>query len=184
MEDWQRERREGVDWEYLMAAMKEKEEARGAHFVSLANLMGQFFSILAKHVIDGLGEEQGGILLKEVVEDFAVQRGKRMASKAAAQGRAPAFKNFMIFTDMDSSKVTSGMTPNIVDGDFHLETRHCDFYEGAKEAGLPEYAYHYCQYIDQAIIRGFNPDIDLEVTQNLSAGDEACYFIYRLKDGE
>jgi predicted hydrocarbon binding protein len=182
MDDLEKERTEGVDWGYLAAATKEREEVGGAYFISLANHMGHFFAIMAKAVIDRLGKEEGSALLKAVVEDFGMRRGRRIAEKVRALGKPLALKNFVLYGDMDSAGVTSGMTPSIEDGDFLLEIKHCEFDQGAKDAGLGEYAYHYCKYIDTVILKGYNPDLKLEVLKNLSAGDDACLFRYRLKD--
>ena len=182
MDDLKKERVERVDWEYLGNAMKEKEEQGDANFLSLANHMGQFFVLMAKAIIDRMGEKEGGELLKSVVEEFAMRRGERIAEKVKSAGKPLAFKNFIVYGDMDSTGVTSGMTPSIEDGDLVLEIKHCEFNQGAKAVGLGEYAYHYCKYIDTALLKGYNPDLKLEVKKNLSAGDDVCLFRYSLKE--
>jgi hypothetical protein len=182
MNDLEKERTEGVDWEYMGGVLKEKEAQGGAHYLSLANHMGQFFALTAKAVIDRMGEKEGGELLKGLVEDFAVRRGGRIAEKVRDAGKPLALKNFIVYGDMDSTGVTSGMTPNIEEGDLILEVKHCEFNQGAKAVGLGEYAYHYCKYIDTALLKGYNPDLKLTVEKNLSAGDDACLFCYTLKE--
>jgi hypothetical protein len=182
MDDLEKERSEGVDWGYMGSMLKEKEAQGGAGYLSLANHMGQFFALTAKAIIDKIGEKEGRELLKKLVEDFAVRRGRRIAEKVKDAGKPLTFKNFIVYGDMDSTGVTSGMTPNIVDGDLILEVKHCEFNQGAKAVGLGEYAYHYCKYIDTALLRGYNPDLRLEVKKNLSAGDEVCLFHYSFKE--
>jgi hypothetical protein len=144
--------------------------------------MGQFFALTAKAIIDRLGEKEGGELLRGLVEDFAMRRGKRIAEKVKEAGKPLAFKNFVVYGDMDSTGVSSGVTPNIEDGEFILEVKHCEFNQGAKAVGLGEYAYHYCKYIDTALLKGYNPDLKLAVEKNLSAGDDTCLFRYTLKE--
>jgi hypothetical protein len=163
-------------------AVKEKEEQGDANFLSLANHMGQFFALTARAIIEKLGEEEGGALLKEVVEEFALRRGERIAEKVKSAGKPLAFKNFLVYGDMDSTGVTDGMTPGIEDGDLVLEIKHCEFNRGAEAVGLSEYAYHYCKYIDTALLKGYNPDLKLEVQKNMSAGDDVCLFRYSLKE--
>jgi hypothetical protein len=184
MNDLERERKNGLELSYLAEGIQERAESGGKHYICLANLMGRFFVIMAKAIIDRLGEEEGGALLRETVERFAVARGKRIADKVQAAGRPLAFRNFLVFSDMNSEGVTSGMTPRIEDNDLWLEIRQCGFIDGARDVGLHDYAHHYCDYIDKAILRGYNPELKLEVVKNLSGDDNACLFHYTVKERE
>ncbi len=206
MDDMTKERTEGLDFEYLAAAVNERKELgdrflipvgehlgntlaflsrvvieqmggkEGSEFVF--KLTGHIFGITAKALIEKLGEEKAEALLKEIVETFGEERGKRIAERVKAQGKPLTFKNFLIHTDMDSSNVTPEIQPSIVDGKLVLDIPCCAFNQGAQDAGFGEYAYYYCKYIDRAIIRGYNPDIRLEVSHNLTKGDDHCRLIY------
>lgn len=206
MDDMKKERTEGFDFDYLVAAVNERTklgdtyltpvgehlgntlallsgvvveqmgEKEGSEFVF--KLTGHIFGIAAKALIEKIGEEKAESILKEVVETFGEGRGRQIAERVKAQAKPLTFKNFLIHTDMDSSNVTPDIKPSIEDGKLVLDIPYCAFNQGARDAGFGEYAYYYCKYIDKAIIRGYNPDIKLEVSHNLSKGDDHCRLIY------
>jgi hypothetical protein len=183
MDDADRERREGVDWDYLTEGLKEKEALKGEYYTSHVALFGQMFSLMAKTIIDALGRERGEEIIKKAVEDFGEERGRRIAQRVKALGKPLSFRNFLIYTDLDTSAILSYM-PKIENGNLLLEIDRCDFSQGARDWGLLEYFNYYCRYVDEAILRGYNPDLKLEVPKNISAGDDICFFKYTIKGDE
>jgi hypothetical protein len=181
MDDITKEKKEGVDWEYLTRAIQEKDSLEGKYYTSTYGLMGQMFSRMAKTIIEEVGKEKGEKILEKMVKDFGEERGRRIAQRVTSLGLPLTFKNFLIYTDLDSSKALEYI-PRIEEGDLILEIKRCAFSEGPKEWDMMEYFNYYCQFIDVAIIRGYNPEIELEVPKNLSAGDGMCTLIYKVKE--
>jgi hypothetical protein len=180
MDEIQKERAEGISWEYLGEAMKKKAALEGKQLTPMPSLMGQMFAVFAKSVIDAMGKEQGEAVIKDAVQTFGRTRGKRIADRVKAQGLELTFANFLIYLDLDSSAALT-FTPSLENGNMFLNISSCAFTEGAKALGLEEYFHYYCRWVDNAILEGYNPDLVLEIPQTLSDGADACIFRYLIK---
>ena len=177
MNEIQKEKSEGLSWDYLGEAMKERAELSGRTITSMPALMGQMFAVLAKTVIDEVGVEKGEAIIKKAVEDFGQTRGQRIAEKVKARGLALSFKNFLVHMDLDTSAANTSV-PNIEGKDLTLTINRCFIRDGACDLGLERYFHYYCKWIDRAILFGYNPDLTIEITKFLSGGDDACFFRY------
>jgi hypothetical protein len=180
MSDIQKERTEGLTWEYLGEVLKKKAALEGAQLTPMPSLMGQMFAVFAKAVIDALGKEKGQTVIKDAVQTFGRTRGRRVAERVKAQGLELTFGNFLIYLDLDSSAALD-FTPSLEDGNMFLNITRCAFADGAKAFGLDEYFHYYCKWVDNAILEGYNPDLVLEIPQTLSGGADSCIFRYMIK---
>jgi hypothetical protein len=180
MNDIEKERTEGMTWEYLGTAMEKKNALEGKQLTSMASLMGQMFAVFAKTVIDALGKEKGEAVIRDAVIEFGTVRGRRIAERVKAEGLELTFANFLTYMDLDSSAALS-FTPSIEDGNLYLNITRCAFSDGAEALGLRDYFHYYCRWVDQAILAGYNPDLVLEIPQVLSSGAESCVFKYLIK---
>ena len=177
MDEIQKEKSEGLSWDYLGEMMKEKAELSGRYITSMPALMGQMFAVFAKTVIDEVGIEKGEAIIKKAVEDFGLTRGKRIAEKVKARGLALSFKNFLVYMDLDTAAANTSV-PNLDGKDLTVTIDRCFILDGARDLGLERYYHYYCQWIDRAILFGYNPDLTIEITKTLSGGDDTCFFRY------
>ncbi len=177
MDEIQKEKSQGLSWEYLGEAMKEKAELSGRYITPMPALMGQMFAVLAKTVIDEVGLEKGEAIIKKAVEDFGQTRGKRIAEKVKARGLPLSFKNFLIHMDLDTTTANTSV-PDIEGKDLTLTINRCFILDGARDLDLERYFHYYCQWIDRAILFGYNPDLSIEISKVLSGGDDVCFFRY------
>ena len=116
MSDLKREKEQGFDLEYLGDVLDKKKEIGIKYQTPGFGLAAQLFSSVAKSVIERLGSEEGEKLLKEAIEFFGKERGKRIAERVKAEGKPLTSKNWLIYTDIDSSNFRPIATIN--DGDF------------------------------------------------------------------
>ena len=181
MDELTREKTNGLDFDYLDDVLHQKKDIGDKFLTPGFGLAAQLFSVVAKHVIKRLGSEEGEALLKEAVEEFGLERGKRIAEKVKMEDKPLSLKNWLIYTDIDSFKnfrpVTS--TPN---GDFVAKIKHCTFINAAKEWNLEEYAKIYCKYVDYKILEGYNPDVKLILDSRHDTGKSRCVFRYVMKE--
>jgi len=181
MDDLTREKERGFDPEYLNDVLDRKIKIGEQYQTPGFGLAAQLFSTVAKYIINKLGWEEGENLLKQAVEEFGLERGKRIAEKVKDENMTLTFKNWLIYTDIDSIKnfrpITS--TPN---GDFLVKAKHCTFYNAAEEWGLGEFAKIYCKYVDYKILEGYNPDIKLILEPRQFTGKNRCIFRYIMKE--
>ena len=180
MNDLNREKKEGFDMEYLGDVLDKKKEIGIKYQTPGFGLAAQLFSSVAKLVIEKLGNEEGEKLLKDAVEYFGKERGKRIAERVKSEGKPLTFKNWLIYTDIDSSNFRP--IASVEDGDFIAKIRHCTFYNAAEEWGLGEFAKIYCKYVDYKILEGYNPDIKLILKERQVTGKNHCVFRYIMKE--
>ncbi|RJP26317.1 MAG: hypothetical protein C4536_15905 [Actinobacteria bacterium] len=179
MDDLNREKEEGLDWEYLWEVPQRKEEVGDTYQTPGFGLAAQLFACIAKTVIERMGQEEGEALLREGIEFFGRERGRHIAEKVEAMGKPLTIKNWLIYSDIDSGNF--GATPKVEDGDLLLDVGSCAFYDSAAQWGMEEYACIYCKYADYAILGGYNPDIKLILEPREPGGDE-CSFRYIMKE--
>ena len=63
-----------------------------------------------------------------------------------------------------------------------LHAFKCPWYGIWKEKGLLDYGKYFCKEIDSALVRGFNPDLELEVKSTRTTGGQYCDFIFKDAD--
>ena len=180
MNDLTREKETGLDFEYLGDVLDKKVDVGTKFQTPGFGLAAQLFSTVAKHVINYLGVNDGEKLLKEAVEEFGFYRGKLIAEKVKSEGLELSFKNWLIYTDIDSMKNFRPITTT-PDGDFLAKIKHCTFFNAAEDWGLGEFAKYYCRYVDYKILEGYNPDIRLILKDRYSTGEKRCFFRYIIK---
>lgn len=179
MSDLKREKEQGFDMDYLGDVLDKKKELGVKYQTPGFGLAAQLFSSIAKFVIEKMGAEQGEKLLKEAVEYFGKERGKRIAERVKTEGKPLTFKNWLIYTDIDSSNFKP--IASIENNDFIAKIRHCTFYNAAEEWGLGDYAKTYCKYVDYKILEGYNPGIKLILNERQATGKNRCIFRYIMK---
>jgi len=181
MDDLKKEKTEGLDFQYLGDVLDKKKELGNKYLTPGFGLAGQLFATVAKHVIKKLGPEEGEALLKDAIEEFGLERGKRIAEKVKTEKTPLSLKNWLIYTDINSFEnfrpISS--TPN---GDFVVKIKHCTFINAAKEWNLDEYAKIYCKYVDYKILEGYNPDVKLILESRHDTGANRCVFRYVMKE--
>lgn len=181
MDDLQREKELGFDLEYLSGALEKMVELGDKHKTPGFGLAAQLFSCMAKNVFEALGPEKGEELIKEAVEAFGLERGKRIAERVKADGLPLSFRNWLAYTDIDSTR-NFQPEPNIENEDLVVKVENCTFYKAAHEWGLGEYARFYCKYVDYAILEGYNPEVKLVLEDRFANGSDHCIFRYVMKD--
>ncbi|MHA1672699.1 MAG: L-2-amino-thiazoline-4-carboxylic acid hydrolase [Promethearchaeota archaeon] len=133
--------------------------------------------IIAKNTIQYAGEE-GKQSLSKAVRQYGQERGHRMALRARARGDELSMTHFLLYgewipepTLMDQYDLTP--SPTLIS-----RVTKCPWCTYWNEASVLEYGQIYCQYVDEALVTGFNPELTLEVKGNLSQGNEFCEFVW------
>ena len=181
MNDLQREKEAGFDFEYLLEALPKKEEIGDRYQTPGFGLAAQLFCSTAKSVMEHLDQDQGQALLKEAVEYFGLERGRRIADRVKALGLPLTFRNWLIYGDIDANR-NFAAAPDVDQGDLVVKVENCTFYQAAREWGLEDLAGLYCRYVDYAILKGYNPDIKLILEDRGQTGQDHCVFRYIMKE--
>ncbi|MBW2180666.1 MAG: L-2-amino-thiazoline-4-carboxylic acid hydrolase [Deltaproteobacteria bacterium] len=180
MNDLEREKKKGLNFFYLAKGALKRLIAGKKYHTPGFGLGSQLFSTMAKHIIEKLGPEEGEALIKQAVESFGRERGKRIAEVVQNKGKPLSLANWLIYTDISSKNF--GAKPSLPDGDLEAKVGNCIFYNAAEKWGLGEYAKLYCKYADYAILDGYNPDVKLLLEQRQKTGKDHCLFRYIMKE--
>jgi hypothetical protein len=181
MDDIAREKGQGFDFAYLGDVPQNKIEIGDRFQTPGFGLAAQLFCCCARKVIDRLGAEEGSAILRAAVEDFGLERGRHIAERVQGLGLPLSFKNWLIYSDIDSSANFEAL-PSIEDGDLVVRVNNCTFYNAARQWGLEGLAHIYCRYVDYKILAGYNPDITLMLEERHAAGENFCVFRYGMKE--
>jgi hypothetical protein len=180
MDDIAREKMHGFDFEYLGDVPQKKLDVGDAYQTPGFGLAAQLFCCGARRVIEALGRDEGTAVMKHAVEDFGLERGRQIAARVTELGLPLSFKNWLIYSDIDSSANFQAL-PAIEEGDLVVTVKNCTFFSAARRWGLEEYAHIYCAHVDYKILAGYNPDIRLTLEERQATGKDFCVFRYGMK---
>ncbi len=116
----------------------------------------------------------------EATKRYGEQRGRRMALRATQHGFAKDYLGYFthgewVPTSPDNFAVEETTTD---DGDLHTKVYACPWHAQFKEMDMLECGAVYCQHIDISLVRGFNPDLVLDLTDVLHTSGY-CNFYWR-----
>lgn len=181
MDDIEREKEQGFDFAYLGDVPQKKIDIGSRFQTPGFGLAAQLFCCCVRMVIDRLGAEEGGAVIQAAVEDFGFERGRHIAARVKDLGLPLSFRNWLIYSDIDSSANFEAL-PAIEDDDLVVRVNNCAFYNAARQWGFEELAHLYCRYVDYKILEGYNPDIRLDLKERQATGDDFCVFRYSMKE--
>lgn len=135
------------------------------------------FAWLAQEATSRFGED-GKAAILDGVRRYGEQRGGRMAERARADGHPNDVLGFLLYGELPLAETTNEM--NLTHRTPHVEVHaaRCDWCDAWRERDVLESGRLYCQEIDYALMRGFNPDFRFEVDGTMSGGAPVCRFIY------
>ncbi len=137
------------------------------------------FALIARQVLTRYGEEKGLPALRKAIRRYGEQRGRRMALRARANCDELSMANYLAYGEWRG--VTDGSQVERVEDqdDIRQTVQRCPWEAAWKAADLLPYGRYYCWEVDAALLRGFNPELRMEVNQTLSTDGQPCEFIYR-----
>ncbi len=137
------------------------------------------FSSIAESVIRCLEEENGEILIRKAVKEYGQQRGKRMALRAQKNGHDLTFANYFAYGEWEVPK--SEMDFKLIEKNPHarLNVFKCPWYVIWEENNLLDYGKYFCREIDSALVRGFNPDLEIKINSTRTNDQVPCDFIFK-----
>lgn len=140
------------------------------------------FTSISKIVIHKIGEENGEKLIRKAVKKYGQQRGKRMALRARNNGHDLSVANYFAYGEWELPKGEMDFKLIEKKPDARLNIFKCPWYAAWKENNLLEYGKYFCKEVDTALVKGFNPDLEIKVNSTQTNGEELCDFVF--KDAE
>ena len=143
------------------------------------NLAAELFAEVAKEITKEFGKE-GEEAIRRGVRNFGKKRGESIARRAAADGKSNTIENYLPYYDMERSELFQYDTEESEDTiDQHFY--QCPFAETWIKNGDQKYGKLYCDEVDDAISKGFNPCLTHTCHTHLLYGDSCCHMSFTLK---
>lgn len=137
------------------------------------------FTCMSKSVILEAGEEQGGRILRDAVKKYGEQRGRRMALRAKKNGHPLTMDNYLAYGEWEVPKGEmkfrfAEKTPHA-----RLHVFKCPWNDIWMKNDLVDYGHYFCREIDAALVRGFNPELEIEINSTQTTGGNYCDFLFK-----
>lgn len=136
------------------------------------------FAWLAKAVIRRAGHEKGEPVVRQAVQRYGEQRGRRMALRAQANEHALTMANYLAYNEWEAGD--GEMEQKLVERtpDLRVMIDKCPWYTAWEENDLIPYGRFYCLDVDKALVQGFNPELKLGVNSTRTNGGKSCDLRY------
>jgi hypothetical protein len=133
---------------------------------------------MAKAVCEQAGDKRGEEIIRLAIRRYGEERGQRMAARARANGHALDIIDYFAYSEFKTSPGAMSQTLSAQGSDAIVRNAKCPWYTTWDENGLMKWGRLYCREIDDAVLRGFNPELKLDITGTRSNGSETCDFIF------
>ncbi len=160
----------------VLSAQREVGNKYKTHFFAM---FAQLLCTVTEEVVKKFGQE-GRDVIADSIKKYGLERGKRIAELVKSLEKDLNLKNFFIYGDLDSRSILK-YKPKIVDGNVEIIVRDCIYCNACKEWGKEDYGKIYCEYVDHAILEGYNPDLILELPSRMMLDGKKCHFRYIVK---
>ena len=133
------------------------------------------FALIYKAAVDFYGEK-GAAAADEGTKLYGQQRGSRMAQRAVKDGAPLTMESYLLYGEWADKNGHSKSYVSATQPVYCTNSTVCGWCEAWKSAGLLEYGKNYCTYVDKNLVKGFNPQLKLDINSVLSQGGETCAF--------
>jgi hypothetical protein len=137
------------------------------------------FAWIAKAVIERCGWEQGEAVVRKAVRRYGEERGQRMAQRARANRHSLSMVNYLAYSEWRAAPGSMLQSMPVKNPDLQVLVERCPWNTAWEASQLKPYGCLYCKEIDEAVLRGFNPKLHIEVLSTQSGGEDNCEFIFQ-----
>lgn len=136
------------------------------------------FAWMAREMIGRAGERDAAPVIRAAVQEYGMQRGRRMALRAKKNGHKRSMLNYLVYVEWQAGR--GEMVTNVVEKRpaMRVKIPRCCWHTAWKKFDLVPYGRYYCLDVDLALVRGFNPDLKLELRDIKPDGALECDFIF------
>ena len=139
----------------------------------------QLFAWIVKSVVEEVGVEQGEPVIRKAVRKYGEERGKRMALRATENGHALNMATYLAYSEWEASGGNMQVSMKTKVPHATVEVHKCPWHTTWEQDGLIEFGRYYCLEIDEAVVRGFNPDLKIDINGTRTNGADCCEFVFR-----
>ncbi|MGB9666690.1 MAG: L-2-amino-thiazoline-4-carboxylic acid hydrolase [Candidatus Cryosericum sp.] len=154
-----------------MDDMKIRERFSAQHHALL-------FAWITREVVVRVGETVAAPVLRAAVRSYGEQRGHRMALRAQQDGQPLSMAVYLSYREWQAGAGEMQQTGVPWRGDLRVNVHRCCWATTWRQEELIPYGKYYCQEIDKALVRGFNPELLIDVRGTMTNGARACQLVY------
>lgn len=140
------------------------------------------FGLMARAIMESKADG-GEACLAYAMMRYGRERGGRMRQRCLHYGDTPDMIAYKAYCEWKPEEVAEHRSIDLATSPSHqsrvLQCPWCDFW---KEYGLGDYGRHYCDYVDDALVKGFSDELRIELAPVMSRGSEYCEFIWHGAD--
>ena len=151
--------------------LKRDESAKNFYIEDHAVL----FACLAERAIGTFGV-RGRMAVVEGLSVYCRERGLRMAMRCLADGEPLSGKNYVLYGEWADARGLSKSEVVATSPNYRTNMTRCGWCEAWKKHGLLGYGAIYCDWADENLVFGFNPELRLKMGNVMSRGDGPCEF--------
>ncbi len=120
----------------------------------------------------------GEAVVRAGVRQYGLERGGRMAQRARAARHPLDMTHYLAYSEWRAEPGASERHILQAAPDAHMQITRCPWQGAWAAEGLESVGRLYCEEVDPALVRGFNPALALEVRSLLTAGAACCDFLF------
>ncbi|MGD8244027.1 MAG: L-2-amino-thiazoline-4-carboxylic acid hydrolase [Anaerolineae bacterium] len=136
------------------------------------------FAWMTREAIEQVGEERGKAVIRKAVRRYGEERGHRMGLRAEADGEPRSMANYLAYGEWAADPAESEQAVAQEGTDLQMTVLRCPWDAAWAENDLRVYGRLYCLEIDEALVRGFNPVLKLDVNATRPNDAEPCQFVF------
>lgn len=136
-------------------------------------IVSEFYRLLLERWPD-----QGAQAFRLAARTYGEERGRRMAMRVIGQGRPLGLLEYFAFGEYTGGDELFDLEMWGEEGVVHEKVTRCPWAQVFSRRDMKECGVIYCQEIDRAIVRGFNPQLELE-TASTQHTSPCCRFYFR-----
>lgn len=155
-----------------------QDVARVEQLVSIYSLMAKVFGHVTKVIVEAYGDI-GENAIRQGVWTFGKERGRHIAERAKSVGKPNTIENYLTHYDMGRSDLFEYETI-YREQEIEQTFTKCAFGDQWKKDGMHQYGILYCQMIDPAIAKGYNPNFEV-VHDEYILKEGCCHFLFQMK---
>jgi hypothetical protein len=133
---------------------------------------------ITRAVVENVGTEKGGTVMRTAIRRYGEQRGNRMALRALADGRALTMDAYRAYGEWRAEPGESQSEIVETEPQLTIHVLQCPWQRAWEDNDLLAYGRLYCRDIDAALARGFNPRLQLDVNTTLTNDSLPCEFVF------
>lgn len=139
------------------------------------------FGLMAQAILDVCGDS-GRELVKAGTEHYAHSRGHRMRLRCLRDNNPTDMVHYMAYGEWVPAPGTMEIKTRQKSPVNRTLVVKCPWKTAWKKYGFMDYAKHYCDYADFALVKGFDPGLTLDMDSWMARGDEGCGFTWNGAD--